>query len=645
MATQNSLSMNGSAPGESEVFHLPKPNPAPIFKVEEWDQDNEPVGMTRLRGGESFLDGAKRVADRIGGGDLISKGCQTSLPGMRVSEDQIGVILNNGELRLRPPGSYRSTYLNPWKVDGAVFPVSHVAGVEFDPLEEAGRRNPRIAKLQLGQTYRQLVLQAQQVGFFEDQSSTFMVSKGTYVYSSDTCMRGVLDLNRMDPVVVERETEDTVAAASSGGANTTRVDHHGRTVPAQQGHGTTVKTTKRFIPAGYTATIAGITIARPEKGFVALHKDAHNRISMTESICVASGNEMFVRRAKNDNLRSTTTTNDDLEIEFGDLNHYAKSTPMLELKSKDNLDALCRAQIKWKQVRPDLWVSHRGAFSDPFDMLEEKCANMMRDWLLSVKYLDALDEKADGFTKVEHQWSAELNDTGREYGVEVVNIEITTLRFPTIDKQDEQVALQLADTNLTIERSRQDAMKESEMSKLNQATHMRLQEDKGREAEAEERQQEVQRRKDTAEAETLTKKVEMDTKVVEAEKCLALAQENKNKEVKLAKASAEAEAERVRAQGMRDAAQFAAEGEIAATKEKNKAQLDFLVQQAALLKENPGLVELLKIQNDLLKTEALALAARTNPNVVLLSGQEGLEARRMNGGHPPQVPGCAIIPN
>lgn len=363
-------------------------------------------------------------------------------------------------------------------------------------------------------------------------------------------------------------------------------------------------------------------------------------ISMTEGICVASGNEDFVRATAG---TSRTASIDELVIEFGDLNHYAKSTPMLELKSKDNLDALCRAQIKWKQFRPDIWVSQRGAFTDPFDMLEEKCANMMRDWLLSVAYADALEEKAKGFTKVEHQWSTELNDAGREYGVKVLGIEITTLRFPHIDKQDEQMALQLADTNLTIEMSRQNARKEKETSVLNQATHIRMQEDKNREAEAEERQQEVQRRKNTAEADTVTKKAEMDTLVVKAEQALALAQENKAKEVALAKASAEAEALRVRAEGKRDAARLAAEGDIAATQEKNKAQLDFLQQQASLLKENPGLVDLLRIQNDLLKTEALANAAATNPNVVLLPGQEGIEARRMNKGHAPQVPGAAIL--
>jgi hypothetical protein len=69
------------------------------------------------------------------------------------------------------------------------------------------------------------------------------------------------------------------------------------------------------------------------------------------------------------------------------------------------IDALCRVQIRWKQFRPDIWVANRGAFTDPFDMLEEKCANMMRDWLLSVPYVDALAEKSQGFTKIEHEWT------------------------------------------------------------------------------------------------------------------------------------------------------------------------------------------------------------------------------------------------
>lgn len=363
---------------------------------------------------------------------------------------------------------------------------------------------------------------------------------------------------------------------------------------------------------------------------------------MTEAICAASGKEDFVRRMKHEQAR-TTTTMEDLEIEFGDLNHYAKSKPLLQLKSRDNIDAQCRIQIKWQQTRPDIWVSHRGAFTDPFDMLEEKAVNMMRDWLLSVSYTDALEEKATGFPKVEHQWSSELNAAGRKYGVPVLNIEITTLRFPSIDMRDEKMAEQRAETNLAVELSRQNAVKEMETSKLNQAMHVRMQEDRDREAE--ERQQIVQRRKNAAAAETVVNKAEMDTKAVEAEMALALAQQDRDKKVALAQAEAEAEADRVRAMGKRDAAQLAAEGEIAAVKEKNKAQLEFLQQQAHLLKDNPGLVDLLKIQNDLLKIQAMAQAAQTNPNVVLLTGQEGLEARRMNGGHPPQVPGALLMTN
>lgn len=617
---------------------------APQFEVDEWDSDHEPIGLTRLRNGESFLDGVRRVAERIGADSPVVAGGKSWLPGMRVADDQVGVVLSNGAVRLRPPGAYLSTLVNPWKFGGAVVPIGRTAGVEFDPLQETSKRNRRFEQMELGQSYRMITLQAQQVAVFEDQTSMHLAKQGTFVYDNDTVMRGVIDLNRMTPILVQRETEDTAQAVAMVGSAenpATRLNQHGRVVPNQQGHGTSVKTTKRHIPAGYFKSVAGITVAKPEKGFVVLHKDANNRISVTEGICMATGSEDFVRSSTGNSTINAKI--EDLVIEFGDMNHYAKSTPMLELKSKDNVDALCRVQIKWKQTRPDVWVAQRGAFTDPFDMLEEKCANMMRDWLLSVAYLDALAEKAKGFTKVEHQWSSELNDTGREYGVRVLGIEITTLRFPYIDKQDEKMAIQMAETNLAIETSRQNATKEQEMSKLNQATHVRQQEDRDREAEAEERQQEVERRKNVAEAETTTQKADMDTKVVEAEMKLALAKQQQEKEVALAKASAEAEAERVRAQGQRDAAQLAAEGEIAETQEKNKAQLAFLKQQAALLKDCPGLVELLKIQNDLLKAQALAQAAQTNPNVVLMGGQEGLEARRMNHGHAPQVPGAAIV--
>lgn len=59
---------------------------------------------------------------------------------------------------------------------------------------------------------------------------------------------------------------------------------------------------------------------------------------------------------------------------------------------------------------------------------------------------------------------------------------------------------------------------------------------------------------------------------------MAFAKEQTDKEVDLAKLTAESEqAER----GRRDATQYAAEGDIAATKENNTAQLNFLKQQAA----------------------------------------------------------------
>ena len=362
-----------SAPPEHEVIvQLPEPLKAPIFRVDDWNANKEPIGMTRLRSGESFLDGVRRVAKRLGGDDPVSAGCESWLPGMRVAQDQIGIVFNNGAVKLRPAGAYVTTVFNPWKTHGAVIPVQRQAGVEFDPLLEAGKKKKRIARMELGQTYRQIVLQAQQIAVFEDQVTTRTASSGTFVYDSETEMRGVIDLNRMDPVFVERETEDTVAATSSNTAPN-RVDMHGRVQPTGQGHGTTVKTTKRIIPSGYIKNVAGIIIARPEKGFIALHKDANNRISMTEGICIASGSEDFVRHTKDSRGNNTRTmTMADLEIEFGDLNHYAKSTPMLELKSKDNIDGLCRVQIKWNQTRPDVWVAQRGAFTDPFDMLEEK---------------------------------------------------------------------------------------------------------------------------------------------------------------------------------------------------------------------------------------------------------------------------------
>ena len=70
-----------------------------------------------------------------------------------------------------------------------------------------------------------------------------MATAGTYVYAAETALRGVIYLNYTSPVMVQRETEDTAVVLKGGGG--TRVDQHGRIVPLNQGHGTSIQTTKR----------------------------------------------------------------------------------------------------------------------------------------------------------------------------------------------------------------------------------------------------------------------------------------------------------------------------------------------------------------------------------------------------------------
>ena len=59
--------MIASAPNEEELLdQLPEPLVAPTFHIEEWDPENEPLGITRLCSGETFLDGVRRIASRMG---------------------------------------------------------------------------------------------------------------------------------------------------------------------------------------------------------------------------------------------------------------------------------------------------------------------------------------------------------------------------------------------------------------------------------------------------------------------------------------------------------------------------------------------------------------------------------------------------
>ena len=184
-----------SAPSEDNLFELPAPLKAPTFTVEEWNDEDEPLGITRLRGGETFFDGVERIVKRVGGGgpSPVLPTARTCLPGMRVAEGQIGVLLVNGGVRMVKPGSYPTVKLNPWKTYGAVIPIHRNAGVEFDPLRVASANNGRLGRLQLGNHYRQIVLQAQQVGVFEDQDNTKLATGATLVYSPGVDMRRLID--------------------------------------------------------------------------------------------------------------------------------------------------------------------------------------------------------------------------------------------------------------------------------------------------------------------------------------------------------------------------------------------------------------------------------------------------------------------
>lgn len=77
-----------SAPDEA-VLELPPPRSAPTFAVDKWDVNDEPSGMTKLLSGESFVQGVRRVAEKINDTDVVSKGCSTIFPGMKVSGDQV----------------------------------------------------------------------------------------------------------------------------------------------------------------------------------------------------------------------------------------------------------------------------------------------------------------------------------------------------------------------------------------------------------------------------------------------------------------------------------------------------------------------------------------------------------------------------
>jgi|GEM_PF-1407578 len=584
--------------------------------------DDEPVSITKLAGrGENFLAAVSRVSNRMGDHEAVGTSSSTWLPGMKVSQDQVGIQLKNGRVRFLGAGAYLTTLVQPLKKSLEVVPVERNDGVEFNPLARAVGAADGQATI-YGDSYRQLIVAPHQIAVFhEDGETTLREGGSTYVYGPGTQLRGVISMNKLaTQIEVMRETEDTT--------DIIRQEVRDQRVAQQRGgqhgdHGSQIQTQQRKIVAGTAQKVGGIEFVRPSPGFVSLIRtNGNDAITTSTGLMAAVNGAEFVKCNG--------------VIEFGDLNDYAKSSPKWTFQSKDKYNVDVRAQIKWRQIKPEIWVERRGAFVDPFDALEEPCMNRLRDWLQSVNHDQALEAQTKGFENEENRLVSQLQDIADQYGVQVVSLEITTLKFPDIDAENYKISLQKAEAQLEINKLQNQAYLAKQQQLTASEEHNKSMQGLELKAKGNEKTAEVDQRKNTNAAHTVKSKAEAESTAVEAERTLELARVTKTNDVQMAQIEAQAAREKVKGETAMNVAQFQAEGDVATIKEKYKADIDALTQKAALIKANPQLLELLRLESQADVQKSYASAAASNPNVSLgLTEEHAQQIRRMNGGFAP----------
>ncbi|MEC8010182.1 MAG: SPFH domain-containing protein [Pseudomonadota bacterium] len=610
---------NGQVKLDSTKLADARQNNKPTINLEElidrWPENvnEEPASMTRLNDGESFFTGVSRVADRIGEADCVqspSKGPSKYVPGMDVKQGQVGIITDKGSIQYRKPGHYATTGVKPWKKEIGVVNIRYDDGKEFNPIRSALNQNPNLGRENLSDHFRQVVVANHQLAVFQTQGIGTHVRRGpaTYVYGPATELRGTVDRNNLaNKVNVKRQTEDTTSASRSTQIET---NQYGQRVATQRAHGTDIQVQDKDLLAGSYEEVGGVTFASPASGF--------NWIVQNKSFADGffTGNGLMIGRDG-----TTFPKNAEGQIKFADLGQYSRSTPLMEFKSKNNYNVICRAMLTWTQTQPELWERNSGAYSDPFDALEEPLKQALRDWLNSVDHKDALDAKSQKFSNVEDQLLSDLNKQASRLGISIKDLQISDLRFPDLDVENEKLAAVKAASRQDIQTIQSKA--ETEKAKLE--SNLR-----GKQAELETFQKQNAIEQERVNAEEIRNKRELD--LLNLKQTREKSELAAKQQLELARVAGENEISQKLAEGMLQKAELEAKTSMAMEKAKLKALTEVFGNDRELL------MEVLSLQSRERNMAQLADAAKVNNNVSLnLDKGDEQEVRRMNKGFAPQA--------
>eukprot|EP01128_Nolandella_sp_AFSM9_P001610 TRINITY_DN1183_c0_g1_i2.p1 TRINITY_DN1183_c0_g1~~TRINITY_DN1183_c0_g1_i2.p1 ORF type:complete len:520 (-),score=143.63 TRINITY_DN1183_c0_g1_i2:3-1562(-) len=357
--------------------------------AEELPEETGTKTYYKLSQGETFISALRKFDPSLvsnAKNDLSVFSVHTVLQG------EIGKALHNGKTKFYGPGNY-----------GALGVGKKWVGTE-------SLRKSKKTDILVHQDVTLLSLTENELCVVQIGKTQYPLGSGQYILRHPTTLEG-------KPIDVQ----------NLGKKHTTNVITEGtQQVKDKNGKITTEYTQGiREIASGWTASAGAITLVRPEPGFRYVIQQANGYRTGSE-YTYARGEETF----------------------FGFLNFLTQSrtTQKFRFFSLDRQKAEMTVQLTWCLSDGIRWITKARAYSDPFDLLEEKTEALFRDAIGSMDYRTALKAKADGYDSMEKNIFKSLSNSASSLGAKLKSIEVRELSFPTLEAQEIQLATKDAET-------------------------------------------------------------------------------------------------------------------------------------------------------------------------------------------------------
>ena len=530
---------------------------------------------------EAIVDALRRMDPKL----ITKKAGKTGFwTRYTVLEGQIGLGTLHGRTLFFPAGNYRRI--------GVGCELNKIVDLQKNGVDEP-IRNGDVTILQLAEN---------QVAVVQIGPEQKIISAGRYIIRSPNSLEGkIVDIKNLR-LEDKATTKSEIAKTSRG--------KHGELIVEDE-------ISTKEVTAGYRDEAGSYTFLRPAPGYRYAIQMADGGYRIGKEFTVAEGQERFVT--------------------WLDYQDYSRTTRELTFRSHDSQELSLKVQISWKLKDGATWLGSGGTYDDPFDYLEEKVQALFRDGIGAKSHEEIQDEQKNGFEGIEKKIRPELVAFAERLGVELVGMEVRSLRFPEHEKR----RIKMAEFEAKREHERLGLEKELDQQKLQNK----------KKADKETADQE--RAQQAAEKQALLQSVDDDRKLaaVEAENAQSAARLNAQKEQEqiraetarlkaLGDAEAQAAGEERMARARLEAAKLDAQAKLEAERAVNeayiaraKAEAEAARELGEALKGHPELLELRKAEA---YAEVLKAFAH-NPDA-LLSDEMRRDILRMRGVYQPEFP-------